>query len=188
MPIPGPLGDDFVASGEQPAKALQVAVANALKDMERARRGQLAKVPFKPKLDANVPAPDGAGVSGQGDRGRATMPALTGDTRLGDTRGFLFIADSTNNRIVQATLPDEGAERTDHGVRWARPGLVDGAPGKARFRDPQGLAFDRARRTCCMSRTPRTTRSAINLKTKETELIVGDGKQEVPLRHSESWF
>lgn len=176
VPIPGPLGDDFVASGEQPAKALRVAVANALKDGRAA--GTLAKVPFKPKLDANVPAPTGLAFPGKVIAAAPLMPALTGDTRLGDTRGFLFIADSTNNRIVQATLPDEKGRSELITVFGGRePGLVDGAPGKARFRDPQGLAFDRAKNMLYVADTKNHAIRAINLKTKETELIVGDGTQ-----------
>ncbi len=166
VPIPGPLGDDFVASGEQPAKALRVAVANALKDGRAA--GTLAKVPFKPKLDANVPAPTGLAFPGK----------VLAVAKVPDSLGSLFISDSTNNRIVQATLPDEKGRSELITVFGGRePGLVDGAPGKARFRDPQGLAFDRAKNMLYVADTKNHAIRAINLKTKETELIVGDGKQ-----------
>lgn len=176
VPISGPMGNDFIASGEGPAKTLAAVVERSL--AEGRASGTLAKTPFKPKPDANVPASSGLAFPGKVLAVPPIVPALTGDVRLGDTRGFLFIADSTNNRIVQATLPDDKGHSTLIDVFGSRePGLVDGPQEKVRFRDPQGMAFDRARSTLYVADTKNHAIRAIDLKRKTTATLVGDGVQ-----------
>ncbi len=164
VPISGPMGNDFITSGEGPAKTLAAVVERALAEAKAS--GTLAQVPFKPKLDANVPASTGLAFPGKVVAVAAAM----------DAPGFLFIADSTNNRIVQATLPDEKGHSTLIDVYGSRePGWVNGPQEQARFRDPQGMAFDRAKNTLYVADTKNHAIRAIDLKKKTTITLVGDG-------------
>ncbi len=164
VPISGPMGNDFITSGETPAKTLAAVVERALAEAKAS--GTLAPVPFRPKLDANVPASTGLAFPGK----------VIAVAAAPDAPGFLFVADSTNNRVVQATLPDDKGRSTLVDVYGSRePGLVDGPQETARFRDPQGMAFDRAKNVLYVADSKSHAIRAIDLKKKTTTTLVGDG-------------
>jgi DNA-binding beta-propeller fold protein YncE len=93
---------------------------------------------------------------------------------LADPRGSrLFIADSGHHRIVIAGMGGEIQDTIGEG----EPGLVDGGRATARFRNPQGLALDEARRVLYVADTGNHALRAINLDSGETETVAGTGER-----------
>ena len=163
--IKSPFGDAEVVSGEGNRQNLDDAVRTALDAGRKA--GTLAKTPFRPKLDANVPAPSGLAFPG---KVLAIAPA-SGDS------GLLFIADSTNNRVIEAKLPGAGGKAERIAVFGARePGLADGDAATARFHDPQGLAYDAAKKTVYVADTKNHAIRAIDLAKNSVSTIAGNGQ------------
>lgn len=74
---------------------------------------------------------------GKGDQARFKYPV----DLVVDAQGVLYVADAGNNCIRQIT-PD-GTVTTLAGVCGEPGDLVDGPAAQARFKNPQGLAFDR---------------------------------------------
>jgi DNA-binding beta-propeller fold protein YncE len=134
-----------VSAGEGKRAALDKAIAGALDDARQ--RHILANKCVEMKLDAAV-----ASASGLSFPGKVTAaPARDGKA------GYVFIADSSHNAVVVATWPEEADGRAMSRFVWriggGKPGTVDGAVAAARFNDPQGLAFDAAKRVLYVADT-----------------------------------
>ena len=83
----------------------------------------------------------------------------------------LFIADSTNHRIVITTL----AGRRVAVAGTGRPGNVDGSFAQAQFDDPQGLALDGS--TLYVADRKNHTIRALDLAKETVRTIAGTGEQ-----------
>jgi len=68
----------------------------------------------------------------------ATELSYPGKLAADEKADRLFISDSNHHRIVETTLSGKFVRAFGDG----EPGLVDGAPAKARFHRPQGLALE----------------------------------------------
>jgi thiol-disulfide isomerase/thioredoxin/sugar lactone lactonase YvrE len=90
-----------------------------------------------------------------------------------DALDRLFIADAGNHRIIEATLDGRVLRVFGSGL----PGLADGAPAEAAFRDPQGLAISSDGRTLFVADTRNHALRAIDLGSGETRTIAGTGRQ-----------
>jgi thiol-disulfide isomerase/thioredoxin len=84
----------------------------------------------------------------------------------------LFIADSTNNRIVVTDL--EGKKIAIAGT--GKEGKTDGTFDKATFRDPQGMALDGD--TLYVADRKNHMIRALDLKAKTVKAVAGTGEQE----------
>ena len=85
----------------------------------------------------------------------------------------LFIADAGHHRIVVTDL--DGRVRRSFGT--GEPGLADGNPAQARFRDPQGLALSPDGGTLWVADTRNHALRAIDLASGRTTTIAGTGEQ-----------
>ena len=83
----------------------------------------------------------------------------------------LFIADSTNHRIVITTLAGKKIAVAGSG----KEGLKDGAFADARFSDPQGLCLDG--NTLYVADRKNHSIRALNLKTETVKRVAGTGRQ-----------
>ena len=93
---------------------------------------------------------------------------------LADERGGrLFIADTGNNRIIEATL--EG--RLVRAFGTGAEGFADGKAFEAAFRQPHGMALSADGRTLFVADTRNHAVRAINLESGETVTLAGTGRQ-----------
>lgn len=127
------IGADGVVVGSAPGEGnrevLDKAIERALADAREA--GTLADAKTEIVLDAEVEPASGLTFPGK-------VLALPEHDRL-------FIADSSANRVIVATYPDEsGASDVVRVLGGGEPALRDGVGPEARFYDPQGFAFDPA--------------------------------------------
>ena len=88
----------------------------------------------------------------------------------------LFVADSSNDRVIEAELPDAaGNAKVLRVFGDGKRGLLDGkAP---RFHDPQGMAYDVERGVLYVADTKNHAVRAIDLERGVVETIAGDGEQ-----------
>ncbi len=93
---------------------------------------------------------------------------------LADERsGRLYIADTGNNRVIEATLEGELLRSFGSG----REGFADGRPDEATFRQPHGMALSADGRTLYVADTRNHAVRAIDLVSGETVTIAGTGRQ-----------
>ena len=85
----------------------------------------------------------------------------------------LFIADAGHHRIVVTDL--DGRVLRSFGT--GEPGLADGGPAEARFRDPQGLELSPDGNTLWVADTRNHALRAIDLASGRTTTIAGTGEQ-----------
>ena len=93
-----------------------------------------------------------------------------------DTEGkFLFIADSSHNRIIQIELmqPDKG--KIINVIGNKEPGLQDGTYGIARFYQPQGLEYHKG--LLFVADTGNHVVREIDIRRKNVRIIAGSGKK-----------
>lgn len=88
-----------------------------------------------------------------------------------EASGRLFIADSTNNRIVIATLDGQLVDVVGTG----NPGTTNGEYAKAEFNKPQGMVLHGSR--LLVADTENHMIRAIDLNKKLVSLVAGTGKQ-----------
>ncbi len=171
-------------SGEGRRDILDVAIRSIL-DYGR-RNATLAAAPLHTAVDASVPSAGGLAFPGK-VHAVAPAPPVAGEQGPDDA-GWLFIADSSHNRVIAATWPDADGRsqvvKVVGGVGGvvgvgaadvtAEPGFIDGPAAAARFNGPQGLAFDRARRTLYVADTKNHAVRAINLRDWTVRTLAGD--------------
>jgi DNA-binding beta-propeller fold protein YncE len=107
---------------------------------------------------------------------KATSPLNFPGKVLADAKSKrIFIADSTNHRIVITNL--EGKKIAVAGT--GREGLKDGAFADAQFSDPQGLAFDSNGETLYVADRKNHSIRALNLKNETVKLVAGTGAKSL---------
>ncbi len=98
--------------------------------------------------------------------------------QAGDREGRLFVADSSNDRVIIASWPDaQGMARVHRIVGTGERGFHDGAAAMAAFNDPQGMAYDRASGTLYVADTRNHAVRAIDARTGAVSTIAGTGEQ-----------
>ncbi|MEL6329871.1 MAG: thioredoxin-like domain-containing protein [Planctomycetota bacterium] len=100
----------------------------------------------------------------------------------GDAPGRLFVADSSNDRVIVAEWPDDdGRSRVidvyGDGVRGSLDGGPVGSGETARFNDPQGFAFDAEQNLLYVADTKNHLIRTIDLNSRRVETLVGTGIQ-----------
>jgi thiol-disulfide isomerase/thioredoxin len=91
--------------------------------------------------------------------------------------GRLFIADSTNHRIVITSLNGKKIAVAGSGIE----GLKDGSFAEARFSDPQGMAL--VGETLYVADRKNHALRALDLKNQTVKLVAGTGEQDRTGRH-----
>lgn len=137
---------------------------NAVSQMEKQYRGKLKKTPLKFDLE----------------REQIKGPLFFPGKVLADAgKNYLFIADSSNNRIIITDLDGKKVAVAGNG----KEGKKDGPFADAMFSDPQGLAFDGNNLLYVADRKNHTIR-ALDLKAQTVKTIAGTGKQDqlIPTR------
>ena len=153
-------------SGEGNRDMLDAAIARAL--AEGKKSGALAKTKVTFQTDASVAPPSGLFYPG---KVAAAAPA-------GDMPGYLFVSDSSHNRVIVASWPDDtGASHLINVFGDGEIGRSDGGPDDARFHDPQGLAYDARADTLYIADTKNHLLRAIDLTAKTVATIAGTGVQ-----------
>lgn len=90
--------------------------------------------------------------------------------------GRLFVADSSNDRIIEAELPGtDGEARVLRVFGDGERGLVNG--GTPRFHDPQGMAFDATNGLLYVADTKNHAVRTIDLDTGSVSTLAGNGTQ-----------
>ncbi len=150
-------------SGEGAREVLDAAIQRTLEEGRRA--GTLAATPLK-----ITPSPALVAASG------LRFPGKVLAVRDSDGQGLLFVSDSTNNRVIAATLPDEtGRSRALLVAGTGERGLRDGPAEQAQLRNPQGLAWDAASRTLYIADTDNHAIRALRLDERIVETVAGTG-------------
>lgn len=148
------------APGEGNRLLLDKAISQALADGRKA--GTLADKKVSFRSDAQVPAATGLAFPGK---------VLAGTDRL-------FVADSSHDRVIVATMPDRlGRSKLIRIIGSGRRGLADGPPDVAKFNDPQGMALDAKANVLFVADTNNHALRRVDLETGRVETIVGDGTQ-----------
>ncbi len=154
-----------VATGEGQRDLLDQTIQAALEEAKL--NDTLASERFEPKLDGHVRS-----ASGLRYPGKVEAMAPTGDA----DRGWLAIADSSNDRVILATYPDdEGRSQVVRIVGSGEPGLVDGDAALAKFHDPQGMAF--ANGLLYVADTNNHAIRTIDLKSYVVSTVAGTGER-----------
>ncbi len=153
-------------SGEGHRDVLEDAILQALEDAEE--NGALAEKRFVPKLERPH-----ASVSGLSFPGKVLLAPPT-ETDA----GHLFIADSSNNRVIHAGWPDEhGGAEIITVFGGPERAFGNGRAEDARFADPQGMALTSDRKTLYVADTRNHAIRRIDLEKRIVTTFVGDGIQ-----------
>jgi len=154
-------------SGEGKRQLLDDVIQRTL-DEHRAK-GTLAETPIEI-------VPDDVFISPSALRYPGKVLAHVDDENPDNSR--LFVADSSNDRVIVATLPDSAGhadviEVYGNGER----GLVNGRSSVARFHDPHGFAYDAAENTLYVADTKNHAIRRIDLDERVVDTIAGTGEQ-----------
>ena len=123
--------------------------------------GTLAQKRFEVRLDAAVPSATGLAFPG----------------KIHGADGRLFIADSTNDRVIMTTWPDEQGRCQLVQVFGGERGYADGPAASAMFDDPQGMVLDPDANILYIADTRNHSIRAIDLATNTVSTLVGTGEQ-----------
>ncbi|MEK6703717.1 MAG: thioredoxin-like domain-containing protein [Planctomycetota bacterium] len=163
------------SSGEGKRELLDKTVAQAIKEAKAA--GTLAKSKVKIATEAISSAATGLSFPGK-------ILGVAPSQNDAGANGWLFIADSSHNRVIAASFPDStGAATVRFIAGTGEPGIEGGGASVAKFHDPQGLAWNAATSTLYVA--DRNNHSIRSLKvvsgfagwTAQVETLVGTGKQ-----------
>ena len=99
-----------------------------------------------------------------------------------DPAGRLFISDTNHHRIVRTDL--NGRVEAVYGA--GEEGFLDGGPGEATFRDPQGTALSTDGRVLYVADTGNHAVRAVDLSTGEVTTMAGTGKRAWPPRSGQA--
>jgi DNA-binding beta-propeller fold protein YncE len=128
-----------------------------IRELIKEYRDRLVKTPIKFKLEAE----------------KANPLNFPGKILADAASKRLFIADSTNHRIVITNL--EGKKLAVAGT--GKEGLRDGSFAEAQFSDPQGMALDGD--TLYVADRKNHAIRALNLKTETVKLVAGTGEKSL---------
>lgn len=106
-------------------------------------------------------------------RTASTFLSFPSEVLADEAGGRLFIADAGHHRIVVTDLDGRVLRSFGSG----EPGLVDGDPAEARFRDPQGLELSPDGGTLWVADTRNHALRAIDLASGRVTTIAGTGEQ-----------
>ncbi len=148
------------ASGEQVYERFQP-VVQQVHDEFRAR-GLIDPTPIPLQLETRV---------------ASTFLSFPSEVLVDEAGRRIFIADAGHHRIVVTDLG--GRVITAYGSGAA--GFADGAPGEARFRDPQGLELSPDGGTLWVADTRNHALRAVDLGTGEVRTIAGTGRRAYQL-------
>src|SRR5262249_34103007 len=110
------------------------------------------------------------------ERERTDMPLLfPGKVHADAASKRLFIADSTNNRIVITDLSGKKLAIAGSG----KDGLKDGKFSEAEFSAPQGMCLDGE--TLYVADRKNHAIRAVDLKTETVRIVAGTGEKQKPL-------
>jgi len=165
----------YARSGEGNRAVLDDAIAKAL---EQGRSdGTLAAKRVDIRADASVPSASGLAFPGK------VLACASGD----GTPGWMFVADSSHNRIVVAKFDRDDASRCSlvkvfggHAAGSQQPGMRDGVADEATFNDPQGMAYDARKQVLFVADTKHHAIRVIHLAgdgQMRVTTLVGNGKQ-----------
>jgi len=151
------------ASGEGVRDLLDRQIASALAAAQRDGTLASSKVRFEPGESVSS-------VSGLRFPGKVEAAAPT-DARP----GRLFIADSSNDRVVVATWPDDMGRSEVIDVYGGRRGFRDGDVDAALLHDPQGMVHHAAENALYVADTNNHAIRRIDLEAGTVETIAGNG-------------
>lgn len=163
-------------SGEGKREILDRAIGQALESARDA--GTLAARRVEIRLDEAPRAATGLAYPGK-------VLAVAPDAGA-HRPGYVFVADSSHNRVVAAHWPDATGRAGIFGIYGSgRAGLEDAWGTEAEFHDPQGMAFDAAlgsAGTLYVADTKNHAIRAIDLGTGRVVTVVGTGEQSADRR------
>lgn len=144
------------ATGEGHLDLVDKSIKELIKEFDA--KGTLKKTPFTFKLASE----------------KATSPLNFPGKVLADAKSKrIFIADSTNHRIVITDLDGKKIAVAGSG----KEGLKDGAFADAQFSDPQGMALDGE--TLFVADRKNHSIRALNLKSETVKLVAGTGAKQL---------
>lgn len=108
------------------------------------------------------------------DQEARTVLRFPGKVLADERTNRLFIADSNHHRVLVASLKDGGIELV---IGAGTPGLEDGAFDKARFNNPQGMAYDPDTDTLYIADTDNHAIRKADLRKRMVETLAGTGEQ-----------
>ncbi len=145
-------------SGEGVYAAFDPIIAKVIAEFDR--RGLLDRTPLRFKLER--------------ERKPITPLNFPGKVLADEATNRLFIADSNHHRIVVLSLKNNSVQMV---IGSGQPGLQDGDFAAARFRNPQGMAFDPANETLYIADTDNHAIRKADLRTRRVETLAGTGEQ-----------
>ncbi len=148
----------YYRSGEGVYAAFDPIIAKVIAEFDR--RGLLDRTPLRFKLER--------------ERKPVTPLNFPGKVLADEATNRLFIADSNHHRIVVLSLKDNSVQMV---IGSGQPGLQDGDFDAARFRNPQGMAFDPATETLYIADTDNHAIRKADLRTRRVETLAGTGEQ-----------
>jgi thiol-disulfide isomerase/thioredoxin/sugar lactone lactonase YvrE len=103
-----------------------------------------------------------------------TVLRFPGKVLADERTNRLFIADSNHHRILVVSLTDHRVEMV---IGAGEMGLIDGAFDKARFRNPQGMAYDPDTDALYIADTDNHAIRKADLRGRTVETLAGTGEQ-----------
>ncbi len=108
------------------------------------------------------------------DKEARTVLRFPGKVAADERTNRLFIADSNHHRILVVSLNDHSIEAV---IGSGAPGLEDGAFDRARFNNPQGMAYDPDADTLYIADTDNHAIRKADLRKRVVETLAGTGEQ-----------
>ncbi|NQT24546.1 redoxin family protein [candidate division KSB1 bacterium] len=145
------------ASGEGQRDVLDQAIQSALK--EGREKGTLAKSKLNIALNSI----------------EQSLLSFPGKIEIDKETDRLFISNSNRNQILVVQLKSDTTGEIIHTIGSGNPGLKDGSFQTARFKQPQGVAYQNG--VLYVADTENHTIRSIHFDTEEVQTLSGNGKQ-----------